>query len=120
METMMTDERIADLLGRRHISDDAADGLFCRIRRIIAEAKSEQDAKICRLQGQIARDTAQIERMRAALVEARRIILADRTALVACFAAPGCEDDMAPEDERALAEYDEALRMIDEAMGETK
>lgn len=62
---------------------------------------------------------AQIERMRDALVAARRVILSDRTALVACFAAPGCEDDLAPEDERALAEYDEALRMIDEAMGET-
>lgn len=116
----MTDDRIAELLDWPRGRANRDSSLMHRIRIVVAEAQAEQDGHIYRLREQIARDTAQIERMRSALVEARRVILADRTALVACFAAPGCEDDMAPEDERALAEYDGLLRMIDEAMGEPK
>lgn len=65
----------------------------------------------------IERQAAQIERMRTALVEAMRVLSEDRAALIECHTDhEGHIDD----DGRSAAEvYDKALRMIDEAMGES-
>lgn len=119
METMMTDDRIAELLGwqpeRRTWRDSS---LMHRIRLIVAEAQAEQDGHIYRLREQIARDTAQIERMRSALTAARSVIDLDRLALLDAHTDwQGRVDEAGA---AAAAQYDETLRMIDEAMGEPK
>lgn len=99
----MTDDQIAELLGWPKNRAHRDSSLMHRIRLIVAEAQAEQDA--------------QIERMRAALTTARSVIELDRLALLDAHTDwQGRVDEAGP---AAAAQYDEALRMIDEAMGET-
>lgn len=78
------------------------------------KALAEQDGHIYRLREQISRDTAQIERMRAALVAARAIVADDRKSLYETVHWPDGSID--PADRDALNEYDALLGMIDAAM----
>lgn len=87
-----------------------------RVRSVVAEAQAEQNGHIYRLREQIARDTAQIERMRAALRQARVVIAVDRASFVQCATAP--DQPLDADDQEIADEYDALLRMIDEAMGE--
>jgi len=87
------------------------------LRDVVREAQSEQDGHIYLLREQIARDSAQIERMRAALVDVRPLIgnmekmLRDVLNLTG---QPRSADECV-----AFARLHVALRMIDEAMGES-
>jgi hypothetical protein len=54
--------------------------------------------------------------IRAALVESRRIIAEDREAFLQCACGP--YDILSQQDDATVEEYDAALRMIDEAMGD--
>lgn len=64
----------------------------------------------------IKQQSAQIERMRAALVEAHAQVAMDRELFVRGAAAPGQPLD--PDDQEIADEYIALLRVIDEAMGE--
>lgn len=97
----MTDERIAELLGWHHIGAADEAGLLGRIRLIVAEAQAEQ--------------SAQIERMRTALVAARNVVAVDRDSFVSCSTWPDSRLD--GHDQDIVDEYDALLRQIDEAMG---
>lgn len=66
----------------------------------------------------IERQSAQIERMRAALTRAHAQVSMDRELFVRGAAAPGQPLD--PDDQEIADEYIELLRQIDEAMGEAK
>ena len=67
---------------------------------------------------EVERQAAQIDRMRAALVEAQRWINEDRAAFVACSRPPGGDTHWSEADAAVLERMDELLRMIDKAMGE--
>jgi hypothetical protein len=97
----MTDDRIADLLGWPKGRANRDSSLMHRIRLIVAEAQAEQ--------------SAQIERMRAALKQTRVVIAVDRESFVQCAAGP---DPLDPDDQDIVDEYDALLRMIDAATGE--
>jgi hypothetical protein len=62
----------------------------------------------------IERQSAQIERMRAALKQTRVVIAVDRESFVQCAAGP---DPLDPDDQDIVDQYDALLRMIDHAMG---
>ncbi len=64
----------------------------------------------------IERQDAQIERMRAALKQARVVIAVDRESFVQCSTAP--DQPLDPDDQGIVDEYDGLLRMIDEALGD--
>jgi hypothetical protein len=96
----MTDDRIADLLGWPKGRANRDSSLMHRIRLIVAEAQAEQ--------------SAQIERMRAALKQTRVVIAVDRESFVQCAAGP---DPLDPDDQDIVDQYDALLRMIDHAMG---
>ncbi|MFE8033810.1 hypothetical protein [Thiohalocapsa marina] len=98
----MTDAQIIELLGwPAHRPDVHPNGLFMKIRAVVAAAQAEQDAKI--------------EAMRAALVEARTHIAIDRESFVQCATAP--HQPLDADAQGIVDEYDGLLRMIDEAMG---
>jgi hypothetical protein len=99
----MTDDRIADLLGWPKGRANRDSSLMHRIRLIVAEAQAEQ--------------SAQIERMRAALKQARAPIATHRYVFVQASTVPDMPLD--PDDQIIVDQYDALLRMIDEAMGET-
>jgi hypothetical protein len=65
----------------------------------------------------IERQSAQIERMRAALKQARAPIATHRYVFVQASTVPDMPLD--PDDQIIVDQYDALLRMIDEAMGET-
>jgi hypothetical protein len=56
-----------------------------------------------------------IERMRAALKQARTVIAVDRESFVQCATAP--HQPLDPDDQCIVDEYDALLRQIDDAMG---
>jgi hypothetical protein len=62
----------------------------------------------------IERQSAQIERMRAALQQARVVIAVDRESFLQCAAGP---DPLDQDDQGIVDEYDGLIRQIDEAMG---
>lgn len=99
----MTDAKIAALMGYRSPPTPRGSSLMHRLRAVVAAAQAEQ--------------VARIEVMRAALVEAREIVAEDRDAFYYSNRLPG-GSSMHPADAIVLAEYDELLRMIDEAMEE--
>ncbi len=97
----MTDDQIADLLGWTKNRTHRDSSLLHRIRIVVAEAQAEQ--------------SAQIERMRAALVAARNVVAVDRESFIQCSTAP--HQPLDPDDQGIVDEYDGLLRMIDEALG---
>jgi len=117
----MTDDRIAELLGWRTRWVRSSSLMHC-IRIIAAEAQAEGQAMeadhIYRLREQIARDTAQIERMRAALVDVRPLIGNMEKMLREILNLAG--QPRSADEAEAFARLNSALRMIDEAMGEPK
>lgn len=110
----VTDDRIAELLGWPRGRENRDSSLMQRIRIIVAEAQAEQDGHIYRLREQIAHDTAQIERMRAALTAARNVVAVDRESFIQCSTAP--DHPLDPDDQGIVDEYDALLRQIDRAL----
>lgn len=112
----MTDDRIAELLGWPRGRANRDSSLMHRIRIVVAEAQAEQDGHIYRLREQIARDTAQIERMRAALVDVRPLIGNMEKMLREILHLAG--QPRSADEAEAFARLHSARRMIDEALGE--
>lgn len=82
-----------------------------------ADDLKQLTAGLLRSRDLIERQSAQIERMRAALKQARTVIAVDRASFVQCATAPHLPLD--PDDQGIVDEYDGLLRMIDEAMEAT-
>ena len=64
----------------------------------------------------ISHQQRQIERMRAALQQARVVIAVDRESFLQCSTAP--DQPLDADDQGIVDEYDGLLRMIDAAMGD--
>jgi len=95
----MTDAQIAELMGYR--TPPRGSSLMHRLRAVVAAAQAERDG--------------QIERMRAALKQARAPIATHRYVFVQASTVPDMPLD--PDDQIIVDQYDALLRMIDDAMG---
>ena len=99
----MTDAQLIEALGWPPQRPDVHPrSLFMRVRAVVAAAQAEQDARI--------------DRMRAALVEARDHIREDRDSLAETTRLPDGTRDVG--DAEALAYIDARLARIDAALGD--